>query len=69
VVRRFVEEYKNLHNVDIVDELVHEDCKIHIPIPGLPQGREGMRVNGRSSPTPSPMCTSCASSSWSTGTS
>jgi uncharacterized protein YndB with AHSA1/START domain len=47
VVRRFVEEYKNLHNVDIVDELVHEDCKIHIPIPGLPQGREGMRVNGR----------------------
>lgn len=47
VVERFVEEYKNQHNIDIVDELVHKECKIHIPLPGLPQGREGMRVNGR----------------------
>jgi len=46
VVERFVEEYKNRHNIDVVDELVHENCAVHIPLPGLPQGREGMRVNG-----------------------
>lgn len=47
VVERFVDEYKNRHDTDIVDELVAEDCRVHIPLPGLPQGREGMRVNGR----------------------
>ena len=47
VVERFVEEYKNRHNQDIVDKLVSDDCKVHIPLPGLPQGREGMRLNGR----------------------
>lgn len=47
VVRRFVEEYKNRHNPDIVDDLVAENCRVHIPFPGLPEGREGMRVNGR----------------------
>jgi len=47
VVERFVEEYKNRHNPDIVDELVAEDCKVHIPLPGLPQGREGVRLNGQ----------------------
>lgn len=47
VVERFVEEYKNRQNPDIVDELVAEECKVHIPLPGLPQGREGMRLNGQ----------------------
>lgn len=47
VVERFVEEYKNRHNPDIVDELASEDCRLHIPLPGLPQGREGLRLNGR----------------------
>lgn len=47
VVERFVEEYKNRHNPDITDELVTENCKVHIPLPGLPQGREGMRLNGQ----------------------
>jgi predicted ester cyclase/uncharacterized protein YndB with AHSA1/START domain len=47
VVERFVEEYKNRQNPDIVDELVGEDCRVHIPLPGLPQGREGLRMNGR----------------------
>ncbi|HXV60706.1 MAG TPA: ester cyclase [Vicinamibacteria bacterium] len=47
VVRRFVEEYKNNQNPDVVDELVANDCAVHIPLPGLPQGREGMRKNGR----------------------
>lgn len=47
VVERFVEEYKNRHNPGIVDELVAKDCKVHIPLPGLPQGREGLRLNGQ----------------------
>lgn len=47
IVERFVEEYKNKQNPDIVDELVSENCKVHIPLPGLPQGRNGMRLNGQ----------------------
>jgi len=47
VVDRFVEEYKNRHNPDIVDELVAEDCKVHLPVIELPPGREGMRLNGQ----------------------
>lgn len=47
VVKRFVEEYKNRHNPDIVDELIAENCRVHVPLPGLPQGREGMRRNGQ----------------------
>lgn len=47
VVRRFVEEYKNHQDWDSVDEFVSENCKVHIPLPGLPEGREGMRLNGR----------------------
>jgi predicted ester cyclase/uncharacterized protein YndB with AHSA1/START domain len=47
VVTRFVEEYKNRHRWDAVDEYVAEDCKIHIPLPGLSEGREGLRLNGR----------------------
>ena len=47
LVRRFVEKYKNEHDWDSVDEFIAADCKVHIPISGLPQGREGMRVNGR----------------------
>ena len=46
VVERFVQRYKNQHDWDSVDEFVAEDCKVHIPIPSLPQGREGMRTNG-----------------------
>lgn len=47
VVRRFVDEYKNHQNWNIVDEFIAEDCKMHTPLPGLPQGREGVRLNGR----------------------
>ncbi len=47
VVEQFVIEYKNKHNPDIVDELVAEDCRIHIPLPGIRQGREGLRANGK----------------------
>jgi predicted ester cyclase len=47
VVEAFVEEYKNHHNWDCVDTYIAEDCKLHLPLPGLPPGREGMRENGR----------------------
>jgi len=47
VVESFVEEYKNQHNWDCVDTYIAEDCKLHLPLPGLPSGREGMRINGR----------------------
>ena len=47
VVDAFVEEYKNQHNWDCVDTYIAENCKLHLPLPGLPPGREGMRVNGR----------------------
>ena len=47
LVDAFVEEYKNQHNWDCVDTFIAKDCKLHIPLPGLPDGREGMRDNGR----------------------
>lgn len=47
VVDEFVEEYKNRHNWNCVDTYVAEDCKLHLPIAGLPSGREGMRSNGQ----------------------
>ena len=47
VVRRFEEEFKNRENVDIVDELMTADFVHHLPVPGLPPGRDGMRAVGR----------------------
>lgn len=46
IVERFVDRYKNHQEWDVVDEFITEDCDVHIPLPGLPQGREGMRLNG-----------------------
>jgi len=46
-VEAFVEEYKNRHNWDCVDTYIAENCCLHLPLPGLPPGREGMRENGR----------------------
>jgi predicted ester cyclase len=47
IVDQFVEEYKNRQNPDSVDQYVAEDCKFHLPFPGLPEGREGVRLNGQ----------------------
>lgn len=47
VVDAFVEEYKNRHSWDCVDTHIAEDCRLHLPLPELPPGREGMRVNGQ----------------------
>jgi predicted SnoaL-like aldol condensation-catalyzing enzyme len=47
VVRRFEEEFKNVNNLDIVDELMADDFEQHLPYAGLPPGRAGMKAVGR----------------------
>lgn len=47
VVRRFEDEFKNNSNFAIVDELMSEDFVHHLPYPGLPPGRAGMRAVGK----------------------
>ena len=47
LVRRFTEEFKNRSNFGIVDELMAEDFTHHLPIPGIPPGRDGMKALGQ----------------------
>jgi predicted SnoaL-like aldol condensation-catalyzing enzyme len=47
VVRRFEEEFKNENNLAIVDELMAEDFEHHLPYPGVPPGRDGMKAIAR----------------------
>jgi hypothetical protein len=47
VVRRFEEEFKNQSNFEIVDELMSQDFVHHLPYPGIPPGRPGMKAIGR----------------------
>ncbi|MCA9710551.1 MAG: ester cyclase, partial [Myxococcales bacterium] len=46
-VERFVAEFKNAANHDVVDELMSEDFVHHLPDPRLPAGREGIKVLGQ----------------------
>ncbi len=48
VVTRFVEEFKNNANHDIVDELFSVDFVHHLTDPRLPPGRAGMKLLGQS---------------------
>ena len=48
LVSRFVEEFKNKANHDIVDELLATDFVHHLKDPGLPPGREAMKLLGQS---------------------
>lgn len=48
VVTRFVEEFKNNANHDIVDELFSTDFVHHLADPGLPPGRAVMKLLGQS---------------------
>jgi steroid delta-isomerase-like uncharacterized protein len=41
--QRFVEEIQNQGNIDLVDELIAEDCLNHTPPPGVPADREGAK--------------------------
>jgi ketosteroid isomerase-like protein len=45
-VRRFEEQFKNLANHSIVDTIMTEDFVHHLPYPGLPPGRDGMKAVG-----------------------
>jgi uncharacterized protein YndB with AHSA1/START domain len=47
VVRRFMEEFKNRQNLDIVDELFAPDFLLHLPGAALPPGPESQKNVGR----------------------
>ena len=47
VVRRFMEEFKNKANLDIVDELFTSDFVLHLPGATLPPGPEGQKTIGK----------------------
>lgn len=47
LVQRFTEEFKNRSNFSVVDEVCTEDFVHHLPIPGIPPGREGMKALGQ----------------------
>jgi steroid delta-isomerase-like uncharacterized protein len=44
IVRRYTEEGCVGGNVQVVDEVVAEDCVDHDPLPGQPAGRAGLRL-------------------------
>jgi len=46
LVRRFTEEFKNRSNFAIVDEICADGFVHHLPIPGIPPGRDGMKALG-----------------------
>ena len=46
IVRRCEDEFKNKANHDVVDELMAPDFVHHLPYPGLPPGRVGMKAVG-----------------------
>jgi predicted ester cyclase len=46
-VRRFLEEFKNHANIDIVDETWTKDSVLHLTGFPLPAGREGQKTIGR----------------------
>ena len=48
IVSRFVEEFKNNANHDIVDELFTPDFVHHLKDPNLPPGREAIKLLGQS---------------------
>jgi hypothetical protein len=47
VTRRFLEEFKNRHMMEAVDELFTVDAILHLPAEGLPAGREGQKAIGQ----------------------
>lgn len=48
IVARFIEEFKNKANHDIVDELLTTDFVHHLKDPRLPPGRPAMKLLGQS---------------------
>jgi predicted ester cyclase len=46
-VRRFVEQFKNKANHDIVDDLFTSTFVTHLKLPGVPPNRDGFRMLGK----------------------
>lgn len=44
VVKRFVTEYQNGRDEDVLEELIPEDVVDHSAAPGMPPGREGVKA-------------------------
>ncbi len=47
VTRRFMEEFKNGHKMEAVDELFSPNAILHLPAEGLPDGPEGQKAIGK----------------------
>jgi len=47
VTRRFLEEFKNRHKFEVIDELFAPTASIHLPAEGLPEGPEGQKAIAR----------------------
>jgi predicted ester cyclase len=47
VTRRFMEEFKNQHNFEVIDAVFSPKAIIHLPAEGLPEGPEGQKTIGR----------------------
>src|SRR5262249_25017854 len=47
VVRRFLDEFKNRANLDVVDETWTADCVLHVPGFQVPPGRAGQKQVGK----------------------
>lgn len=47
VVERFIEEFKNNSNHEIVDELMSSNFVHHLTDPNLPAGRDGIKLLGQ----------------------
>lgn len=47
ITRRFMEEFKNGHKMEAVDELFSPAAILHLPAEGLPNGAEGQKMIGK----------------------
>jgi len=47
VTGRFLEEFKNQHKFEIIDELFSPQASVHLPAEGLPEGPEGQKAIAR----------------------
>jgi predicted ester cyclase len=47
ITRRFLEEFKNQHKFEVIDELFAPTASIHLPAEGLPPGPEGQKAIAR----------------------
>jgi predicted ester cyclase len=47
VTKRFVDEFKNQHIADSMDEIFSPRASLHLPAGGPPVGPDGQKANGR----------------------